>query len=331
VSGAPAAVWALMSGYPRGERERRLLMVLQACIEMDETINPSFVVAGFIAESEAWAQFSSKWDAALALHPSVEYLKMVEAAHRTGQFTGWSADEVRDRLRKLVSIIREFAIMRVSVSVDKRAFFKNARSLAIPARNHNTDKPYCMAFQKLLLEVPQIQLLHAAIFGSRPRPVDFIFDEQGEIGLEAQATWLNIKRLAERFAQQGRTNVLPCFGSMPIFSNDKDVRPLQAADLYAWHLRRFFYENRNLIVPPHSFLKELSGIPSVHAHIDDRLLQEIRFGQMAAVNDFSRKNPSVELFSYHGSKAQQKRNRVMRRRLAKNSQNANPSSSNKRR
>jgi hypothetical protein len=164
---------------------------------MDETINPSFVLAGFIADSEAWAQFSSQWEAALALHPSIEYLKTVEAAHRTGQFIGWSADEVRDRLRIFVSIIKDFAIMRVSVSVDKRSFFKHAQAVAMPARSHNTDKPYCMAFQKILLEVPQIQLLYAAIFGSRPRPVDFIFDEQGEIGLEAQATWLNIKRLAD--------------------------------------------------------------------------------------------------------------------------------------
>ena len=54
---ASDVVWALVSGYPRGEREQRLFMVLQACIddsgEMEETVNPAFVLAGFIADSEA--------------------------------------------------------------------------------------------------------------------------------------------------------------------------------------------------------------------------------------------------------------------------------------
>jgi len=69
------------------------MMVLQACLddsgELDQTINPVFVLAGFIAESESWASFSHDWHAALYAPPSIKYFKMAEAASLRDQFAGW--------------------------------------------------------------------------------------------------------------------------------------------------------------------------------------------------------------------------------------------------
>lgn len=176
--------------------------------------------------------------------------------------------------------------------------------MAFPVRNNNVDKPYCLAFQRVLLEVPKMQLLHSTYFGSKPRPVDFIFDEQGEIGLEAQGTWLTIKRLAERLAQAGKTDFRSCFGAMPKFEDEKNFLPLQASDLYAWHLRRFFYNNRQMILRPNSVLKEISSIQAIHTHLGEAELVALRLGALP------RRPIGVDLISYMGSKAEQKRNRV---------------------
>jgi hypothetical protein len=89
------------------------------------------------------------------------------------------------------------------------------------------------------------------------------------ISLEAQGTWLIIKRLAERLAQAGKTDFRPCFGAMPKFDDEKNFLPLQASNLYAW-LRGFFCNNRILILPPNSILKEIASIPAIHTHLGEQ-------------------------------------------------------------
>jgi hypothetical protein len=272
--------------------------------ELDQTINPVFVLAGFIAESESWAAFSYDWRAALDASPSINYFKMVEAANLRDQFEGWSREQADAKIHRLTPIIKKYTGIRVSISIDKRAFFKHLRSIAFPVRNNNVDKPYCLAFQRVLLEVQRMQLLHSFYFGYKPRPVDFIFDEQGEIGLEAQGTWLTLKRVAERLAQAGKTDFRPCFDAMPKFEDEKSFLPLQASDLYAWHLRRFFYNNRRLILPLNSILKEISLIPPIHTHLGEAELVALRLGILP-------KHPiGIDLVGYMGSKAEQKQNRV---------------------
>ena len=193
---------ALVSGYPEPVRRAWLMMVLQACLddsgEMEETINPVFVLAGFIAESGEWERFSDEWKAALDQSPKIEYFKMVEASGLRGQFAGWCRNEVENKISCLLEIIKRNVSFRISVAVNKSTFSLYLRSLGFAKRSNNIDKPYCLAFQAILLEIPKFQLFHQFYFGSKPRPVDFVFDEQGEIGIEAQGTWLILKRLAER-------------------------------------------------------------------------------------------------------------------------------------
>lgn len=107
---AASRVWELVSGFPSPERNVRLMMVLQACLddsgELDQTINPVFVLAGFIAESDSWASFSHDWRAALDA-PSINYFKMVEAANLRDQFNGWSREQANAKIHHLVHVILE--------------------------------------------------------------------------------------------------------------------------------------------------------------------------------------------------------------------------------
>jgi hypothetical protein len=224
--------------FPLPERHVRLIMALQACLddsgEFDETINPAFALAGFIAEAEDWAALSADWQSILDQHPRLEYFKMVEAINLRGQFSnelGWTAELRDSRIDSFISIIKKHVKRRVSISVDKEAFFTHLRALDYPQRNNNVDKPYCLAFHRIILEILALQALHSRLGFAPPRPVDFIFDEQGQIGIEAQVTWLMIKRLCERLAQAGRTDFRPFLGNRPIFRDEKTFLPLQASDL----------------------------------------------------------------------------------------------------
>jgi hypothetical protein len=68
-------------------------------------------------------------------------------------------------------------------------------------------------------------------YGIPKVPLDFIFDEQGEVGNEA--------RFFYRIIRDGQpAAVRSILSKDPIFRDDKLVLPLQAADMLAWHVRR---------------------------------------------------------------------------------------------
>ena len=68
--------------------------------------------------------------------------------------------------------------------------------------------------------------------------------------------------------------VKPYIGSPPIFRDDKEFRPLQAADLYAGALRRHAYENQNLYMPMRWELREFQDMQHIEREISGDLLWE---------------------------------------------------------
>src|SRR5271165_6315742 len=103
-------VWALVSGLPSDQREKRRLMVLQVAADDSgsEPQQPFFVLAGFCAQASVWADFSDAWDEALKLPPRLESFKMAEANALRGQFDpekGWNEERRDQRLDILVEII----------------------------------------------------------------------------------------------------------------------------------------------------------------------------------------------------------------------------------
>jgi hypothetical protein len=86
--------------------------------------------------------------------------------------------------------------------------------------------PYTLIFYPLIIKLAEWQ--HGA--GDK-LPADFVFDEQGDIGIETVLWFSYMKYLQPPHIQE-------LMGSTPIFRDDKLVVPLQAADLIAWHKRR---------------------------------------------------------------------------------------------
>jgi hypothetical protein len=321
---ASAPVWALVSGLPGGKRERWVMGPFQAFID-DSGSDPKsaiFVMAGFIARAEQWAAFSNEWQEALDKPPKLDYFKMTEAASlgRHGQFArhkGWNEAKRDNRLADLTRIIRKHAVMRISASIKHSHFEKYVQSIPAPMRRLAADTPYTILFMQVILTT--------AIFADRlgvAEPCDFIFDRQLGFDDEALAWWPNFKWMIDN---QARSDIKKFIGSAPVFRDEKDFLPLQAADLYAWQVRQNYTQNKTLWMPPSRILRQLDPIPGVHRNMNEKELERLNKHLLKIGAQYAATYPDIKLV--HVSKNRRERKKA--HRLARKATNAkaSPSSS----
>lgn len=185
-----------------------------------------FVMAGLIGHSDDWELFSQEWRACLDSGPrKLDYFKMKEAAGLSGQFWGWKKDARDEKVRAFARIINRHAKIVTWSVIDLEAHSRTwAKYLSKPQ-----SEPYFHPFQNTIM---------AACFclwdaGLR-RPFEMIFDENLIFGLRAKA-WYPMLRSVGEIREPEAATILP---AEPRFKNDRDALPLQAADLYAWNVRK---------------------------------------------------------------------------------------------
>jgi hypothetical protein len=219
----------LVCGFSEPKRSRRLLLML-AHIDGSGSMNdsPVYVMAGYIGSVAAWEKFTAEWQAALDEPKAIEYFKMREAWARRDQFDGWSLEARDARLKLLAPIANRHAIAAVLYVVSTDAWKRHFVG-RLEKRYH--DRPYFFAYHGIMSGV--VRYLHAKGIQEK---VDFIFDEEGGESLKLmQESFEGWKELAPK-------EFKPYIGRRPMPGNDKDVLPLQAADFFAWHIRRSFAE-----------------------------------------------------------------------------------------
>jgi hypothetical protein len=288
---AAESVWALVSGLPRAEREERLVMVLQAYID-DSGNSPneySFILAGFVATAEAWAKFCDDWQSLLGRPPGAAYLKTTHAYRLTDEFhrnKGWTA-LLRDKfMLDAADIIRTHVRERIGVWARREYFDKHLKTLALPYARDAAEHPYFLCFYHLILSVAALHSLAV------PEPCDFIFDEQSSLGEHALNWWGMFKQNAKTVSN---TDFTPFLGSPPLFRNEKQFKPLQAADFYAWHLRRRIWQNKALYMRPPKPLLRLGMMSEIEYEFTERKIIELREFLVEIGRKFAATNPNVPL------------------------------------
>lgn len=269
-------------------------MVLQAFIDDsgNEPTDPVYVLAGFIANSAAWAKFSDEWQSALDEFPKLEYFKMKEAERLQDQFDrekGWDERRRDNRLITFCRIIQKHSVYRVHASLRHADFIKHVKSLETPIRRSISNHPYYVLFHHLILTVAAVRLTLGEI-----GKVDFIFDEQGSLGDDAVYYWNNFMVHALRGSA---TDFTPYIGKKPKFEDEKEFTPLQAADLYAWQLHRNIVDNTgSIIVPPRIPLTVLNFISPIGNDLGENALRLLG----GALKEFGQRyvaaNPDTPLF-----------------------------------
>jgi hypothetical protein len=190
-------------------------MVLQVYVDDSGRGNqPVYVLGGWLADSTTWANFSDDWALALSQSPAMTYFKMKKA-------TRWSESRKR-KISLLATIIKKHVTLGISLLV-RYEYYDRAIKGKIAKQ---FDDPYCIAFYLALIGMTRV-LAETGI----AEPIDFIFDEQPR-----QSDYVMLAY--HMFLENAPDKYKPLIGSPPRHKDDKQCPPLQAADMYAWHIRR---------------------------------------------------------------------------------------------
>ena len=236
-------------------------------------------LAGYINAGDRWIRFSDAWDEVLKDRPTIGYLKMSEANNLGGEFRGWDRVDRDEKLRHLARVIRHFEPRSIHASVSQAQF----RAIIAPVAPHGFASPYSLCFQALMLPL--------ALQQAKERikvPIDFIFDSQEGLGTQAAFFYQKIRESQPK-------NIRDVMCASPIFRDEKQMLPLQAADMLAWHIRRRHEEDPKLFHVP-DFLSH----DGLHMAIDiqEESLRSIAkgFSQVPGVSRIQRKSPWKKMF-----------------------------------
>lgn len=187
-----------------------------------------FAMAGFVAPAEEWAKFSEAWDAVLAAAPKATGLfkaKEVMRRRPSGAFWGMSDKQRNEKLESLYSVIDACASYSVYSIVHLEPL---QRLTATYGFRKQAADPYYHALSEIIIGVAKIQVAQGA---SADEKVDWVFDEHKNAGRVSEIWGAVIHDAPNPYVKR-------MLAGAPNFRRDDDVRPLQAADLEAWWMRR---------------------------------------------------------------------------------------------
>jgi hypothetical protein len=187
--------------------------MLKAYTDGSHTTKTAFVLAGYIAPAENWAAFSDDWQGLLDLKPPLKRFKMAEAH-------AWSEQQWTERLPQFYRTIEKHVSAGIAIIIPYPEYTK------IFGREQYAKNPYHVAFISIILQLAKhqkdLQLTE---------PVDFVFDKGNDD---------RIAKAWEGFVAKRPEEERRLLGKRPIFGDDVEMKPLQAADLLAWWRRRNF-------------------------------------------------------------------------------------------
>lgn len=185
--------------------------------------SPVMVLAGYLSSAERWACFTNEWTSILDAH-SLDALHMTDLWRKSYPEHAHLSPLARDQLlSKLVQCIRS-NVMRGFVNVMPFSGFE--RYLKV-RESGPLSRPYFWMFFSMLSRVYELSYRYNA-----DEKTEMLFDVQGG---ESEA------RIMEALGEL-RNIAAPRYGEhfilSPSFRDDKDLPPLQAADMLAWTVRR---------------------------------------------------------------------------------------------
>lgn len=201
------------------------LLMLQAFVDDSgsHTDSPVFVLAGLLAPAIRWGQLEKQWIAALSKY-EIDYFKASEAESLQGEFRGRSETE-RDRC------VDEFLEMAVSASTFgcsiavREDEFRQAFA-GFPRKHF--ERPYAFLFVMMLAKLQTLGIIAGRLV-----------DKHLE-GMSGNIWCFFDKQKGDSHAKEVWTGAPELFDLVSAVTHvsSRDFKPLQAADLFAWSVRR---------------------------------------------------------------------------------------------
>lgn len=209
----------------------------------DTSANGMFVLYGYLMEEPRWEDLAERWDTQLK-RPEffpINYCRMSDANAGDGPFVGMDDVFRKRKVKDLAEVISDCNPTPIGCKMSWESYHRIVKGKIDP----RLDNPYAILFFQLLRSVTDIQRIFVEGLTEESKqelardqgvevaykPVDFIFDDQGPAGHQC-LQWFG--ELRSRLEEPHRT----VLSNTPQFKDDRDVVPLQAADMLAWHIRR---------------------------------------------------------------------------------------------
>lgn len=102
---------------------QRHVVIFNAYADDSGTDLKSQVVAvgGFLSNPDSWDQLEGEWSAALK-DWGLEYFRMSQFAHSFGDYSDWTEDVRRERLNRLIGIIKRWTLFAFGVAFSRADF-----------------------------------------------------------------------------------------------------------------------------------------------------------------------------------------------------------------
>lgn len=205
---------------------------------VDDSLTPGgeFVLGGYVATAETWAEFAKQWEELLPLGTRARngkyHFKMSEMAQ---------SPERMKRVPSFYGVIEKNVRLAISCRINLTDFArarKRVEEIAIKMdwsiNLFRWANPYYFVFRGLVDDFHrERQTLKSVI--PLDETVDFIFDNRSEKSFILSA-W------DEYLARQPEA-IKDYYGATPRFEDDQKFLPLQAADFWAWWVRKWYEED----------------------------------------------------------------------------------------
>lgn len=210
-----------------------LVVMFQAFIDESEDATGAFVMAGHVAPIDVWAKFSADWERMLPkgglLHEDgYWHFHMLEMA---------KTPERMARVRGFYRLIENQLPLSVSVRMNERDLRRARRRIYVPGVSIDfgfTESAWMLSFRALIDSFHSSKVrTEAGLVGALPidAKVDFIFDEHSKEG--------QVRRAWDAYVAERPDDAQARFGRLPRFEKDHEYPGLQAADLWAWWVRKW--------------------------------------------------------------------------------------------
>jgi Protein of unknown function (DUF3800) len=254
-----SGVRQLVAGLSHDLFSEYRIVVLKAFIDDSGSggDSPWYILAGYVGTVAGWDGFDGEWTKALHRHPRIEYFKAREAEslRPDGQWKGITPEQRDAKIDELIEVIGRCADRAIFARI-RQSDYNELIKGRIP---EDWDSPYYFLQTFIIGAAINIERIEG-----RFDSIDFVFD------LDQQ------HEKNQRLLLQPLQNIPAFFGALANISrkDDRVFLPLQAADLVAWQIRRFFCSDepprrhfessqRSLPMEPHGFILDRGLVRSM--------------------------------------------------------------------
>jgi hypothetical protein len=211
-----------------------------------------FVLAGYVGTAEAWDAFDEPWRKVLDGPPQIEVFKASQAESLKGRWAGITKDERDSRINALIEVIGRHAIRAIYVRVKQQDFDEVIKPW-IPTEWQNAYYFLYVAFLSAGTSSEK--------YAGTSRRIDFVFDSNTEVEKPSKKLYSQVNGIPQFHERVGSIE----------YKDDKASLPLQAADLFAWQVRRRFSVQESPRPQFEAALNCPSEMPFTHTLTRERL------------------------------------------------------------